>query len=37
MVPNHACVVANMLDYVQLTRGEANIGGAKITARGQVW
>ena len=37
IVPNHACVVANMLDHVQLIRGKKNIGKAKITARGQVW
>lgn len=37
IVPNHACVVANMLDEVVLTRGKKITGVAKVTARGQVW
>lgn len=37
IVPNHACVVANMLDHVTLTRGSRIEGPAPVAARGQVW
>ena len=37
IVPNHACVVANMLDHVELVRGQSVVGPTKVTARGQVW
>lgn len=37
IVPNHACVVANMLDFVVLTRGDALIGPEPVAARGRVW
>lgn len=37
IVPNHACVVANMLDHVELIRGDMHQERAQITARGQVW
>lgn len=37
IVPNHACVVANMLDHVQLVRGDTVQGAAPVVARGQVW
>ena len=37
IVPNHACVVANMLDEVVLVRGEAVIGPQPVAARGKVW
>lgn len=37
IVPNHACVVANMLDSVECIRGTDIIGPAPVTARGQVW
>lgn len=37
IVPNHACVVANMLDRVELVRGEEALGPAPVAARGQVW
>ncbi|WP_413987915.1 D-TA family PLP-dependent enzyme [Labrys okinawensis] len=37
IVPNHACVVANMLDAVVLTRGEDVLGPEPVVARGKVW
>lgn len=37
IVPNHACVVTNMLDRVELVRGRAHEGPAPVAARGQVW
>ncbi len=37
IVPNHACVVSNMLDHVTLIRGDAIIGTEPVAARGQVW
>ncbi|MDQ0392940.1 D-TA family PLP-dependent enzyme [Labrys monachus] len=37
IVPNHACVVSNMLDEVVLVRGEAVIGKEPVAARGKVW
>lgn len=37
IVPNHACVVANMLDAVVLTRGETVEGYEPVAARGKVW
>ncbi|MGJ8583971.1 MAG: D-TA family PLP-dependent enzyme [Marinosulfonomonas sp.] len=37
IIPNHACVVSNMLDRVTLTRGETVERQAPVTARGQVW
>ncbi|MBU3033029.1 D-TA family PLP-dependent enzyme [Tritonibacter mobilis] len=37
IVPNHACVVSNMLDHVTLMRGDAIIGTEPVAARGQVW
>ncbi|MEM8730637.1 MAG: alanine racemase [Pseudomonadota bacterium] len=37
IVPNHACVVANMLDHVELVRGDTILGPMPVTARGQVW
>lgn len=37
IVPNHACVVANMLDFVVLCRGETLIGPEPVAARGRVW
>ena len=37
IVPNHACVVSNMLDHVTLMRGDEIIGTEPVTARGQVW
>lgn len=37
IVPNHACVVANMLDEVQLVRGDHCAGATKVIARGKVW
>ncbi|PXW84628.1 D-serine deaminase-like pyridoxal phosphate-dependent protein [Ruegeria sp. P4] len=37
IVPNHACVVSNMLDHVTLVRGDEIIGTEPVAARGQVW
>jgi len=37
IVPNHACVVSNMLDHVTLMRGDAIISTEPVAARGQVW
>lgn len=37
IVPNHACVVSNMLDQVVLMRGSEILGTEPVAARGQVW
>ncbi len=37
IVPNHACVVANMLNHVELVRGDNKVSSAPVVARGQVW
>ena len=37
IVPNHACVVANMLDQVELVRGKERVEATAVSARGQVW
>ena len=37
IVPNHACVVSNMLDRVTAVRGDAVEGPIKVHARGLVW
>ena len=37
IVPNHACVVSNMLDHVVTVRGETVEGSIPVAARGQVW
>lgn len=37
IVPNHACVVSNMVDYVVLTRGARFVGNEPVAARGKVW
>ena len=37
VVPNHACVVENMLDHVELIRGPVHEGRMRVAARGQVW
>ncbi|MFN3133421.1 D-TA family PLP-dependent enzyme [Roseibium sp.] len=36
IVPNHACVVSNMVDEVQLIRGEQGLGPLPVSARGKV-
>jgi D-serine deaminase-like pyridoxal phosphate-dependent protein len=36
IVPNHACVVSNMVDEVQLVRGEHGLGPSPVSARGKV-
>ena len=37
IVPNHACVVSNMLDAVTLVRGDRVEGPEPVAARGRVW
>jgi D-serine deaminase-like pyridoxal phosphate-dependent protein len=37
IVPNHACVVTNMLDRVELIRGDSWEATAPVAARGLVW
>lgn len=37
IIPNHACVVSNMLDHVTLMRGNTIDHKALVAARGQVW
>ena len=37
IVPNHACVVSNMLEHVVLMRGNHILGREPVSARGQVW
>ncbi|MFW5678844.1 MAG: D-TA family PLP-dependent enzyme [Pseudomonadota bacterium] len=37
IVPNHACVVSNMLDRVVLVRGDRVEGPEPVAARGRVW
>lgn len=37
IVPNHACVVANMLERVEGVRGAGLTGPMPVAARGQVW
>ncbi|SMX31064.1 D-TA family PLP-dependent enzyme [Actibacterium lipolyticum] len=37
IVPNHACVVSNMMDHVQLIRGGSALGPQLVAARGKVW
>lgn len=37
IIPNHACVVSNMLDHVVLIRGDQVEARSKVVARGQVW
>lgn len=37
IVPNHACVVTNMLDEIQLIRGEQFEKTSPVVARGRVW
>ena len=37
IVPNHVCVVSNMLDEVELIRGKQSLGPCPVPARGKVW
>lgn len=37
VIPNHACVVSNMLDRVELVRGDRHETSAEVAARGLVW
>lgn len=37
IIPNHACVVSNMLDDVHLIRGSVALGAYPVAARGKVW
>lgn len=36
IVPNHACVVSNMVDEVRLVRGDTNLGAVNVKARGKI-
>lgn len=37
VVPNHACVVSNMVDEIVEVRGPTLVGAQRVTARGRVW
>lgn len=37
IIPNHACVVSNMVDHVMLVRGDRFENPARVAARGKVW
>ncbi|MFS4582794.1 D-TA family PLP-dependent enzyme [Phaeobacter sp. C3_T13_0] len=37
IIPNHVCVVSNLFDKVQLTRGRKVLRPSTVTARGKVW
>ncbi|MFY0659496.1 MAG: D-TA family PLP-dependent enzyme [Shimia sp.] len=37
IIPNHACVVTNMMDEIQLIRGDTPQGAQPVAARGKVW
>ena len=37
IIPNHACVVTNMLDEVNLITEEKKLKKVKVVARGKVW
>ena len=37
IIPNHACVVTNMLDEVNLITEEKKLKKVKVIARGKVW
>ena len=37
IVPNHACVVSNMLDSIVEVRGNSVVGHHSVVARGKVW
>ena len=37
IIPNHACVVTNMLDEVNLFTEEKKLKKVKVVARGKVW
>ncbi|MFS4438164.1 D-TA family PLP-dependent enzyme [Paracoccaceae bacterium GXU_MW_L88] len=37
IIPNHACVVSNMLHAVELVRGDEHLCSTPVTARGKVW
>lgn len=36
IIPNHACVVSNMVDYVHFIRGEHYVGAQQVAARGRI-
>ena len=36
VVPNHVCVVVNMMDEVVMVRGDEIIGALPVTARGKL-
>lgn len=37
IIPNHACVVSNMLDRIELVRGDRHEITVEVSARGKVW
>ena len=37
IIPNHACVVSNMVDQITEVRGQTLLGAHRVTARGKVW
>ena len=37
IIPNHACVVSNMVDHVVFTRQQKPVKSQPVIARGQVW
>ena len=37
IIPNHACVVTNMLDEVTVITEERNLGNMQVIGRGKVW
>ena len=37
IIPNHACVVTNMLDEVTVITAERNVRNMKVIGRGKVW
>ena len=37
VIPNHACVVSNLVDHVVFTRQQKPVKTQPVIARGQVW
>ncbi|WP_282170033.1 D-TA family PLP-dependent enzyme [Ruegeria atlantica] len=36
IIPNHACVVTNMVDQIETTRGDSALGSVPVAARGKI-
>lgn len=36
IIPNHACVVTNMVDQIETIRGDHSLGPVPVVARGKV-